>query len=174
MRWKSLLAVVAVAAGVGLLPSVAAAQMTYRPAVYLRGYPSVYYPANSYYYPGISNEPFATNYYYPRFYNYPVTTNYWSYGYSGSAYAPALAQYASYTPSGYYTYVNPGVQALMAQGYYGYNGYSAPAYTNYLYSGYSMPASTGYTAQGSGIYIPGYGGVSIGAGGSSIYVPSYP
>jgi hypothetical protein len=153
MRWKSFLAVALVAGLVGLLPSRAGAQATYRPGIYVPGSPSIYYPANSYYYPGISNEPFATNYYTPRFYNYPATTNYYSWGYSGSAYAPASAAYA-YTPS-YYTYVNPGLRALYAQGY---NGYSMPAYNGYA----------------SGYYAPNYGGVSIGAGGSSIYIPNYP
>jgi hypothetical protein len=167
MRWKSLLAVAAVAAVVGL-PSWANAQGTYRSGIYVPGYPSLYYPANSYYYPGISNEPFATNYYYPRFYNFPATTSLYSWGYSGSAYAPALAAYA-YTPS-YYNYVNPGVQALYARGY---NGYSLPAYSGYG-GYYTMPTYNGYTVQGSGYYVPNYGGVSIGAGGTSIYVPNYP
>ena len=153
MRWKSLLAVAVVAGLVGLLPSPAQAQPTYRPGIYVPGYPSLYYPANSYYYPGISNEPFATNYYTVRRYNYPATTNYYSWGYSGSAYAPGLPAYA-YTPS-YYTYVNPGLQALYAQGY----------------NGYAMPAYNGYT---SGYYAPNYGGVVIGAGGGSIYIPTYP
>ena len=90
MRWKSLLAVAAVAALVGLLPSQAGAQY-YRPGITAPGYSmTIYYPPNSYYYPGISNEPFATNYYYPRFYNYPATTSVYSWGYSGSAYAPGV------------------------------------------------------------------------------------
>jgi hypothetical protein len=165
MRLKSLLAVAAVAALVGLLPSQAGAQATYRPGIYVPGYSmSLYYPANSYFYPGISNEPFATNYYTPRFYNYPPTTNYFSWGYSGSAYAPGMNAYA-YIPADT-TYINPGLRALYAQGYY---GYAMPGY-----NGYSMPAYNGYTAQGSGIYVPNYGGVSIGAGGTSIYIPNYP
>ncbi len=176
MRWKSLLAVAAVAALLGLLPSQASAQYTYRPGLYVQGWPmSYYFPANSYYYPGISNEPFATNYYTRRWYNYPATTSYYSWGYSGSAYAPAMNQYA-YVPADT-TYINPGLRALYAQGYYGYampsyyNGYSVP-----LYNGYTATAPSVYSAQGSGIYVPGYGngGVSIGAGGTSIYVPSYP
>ncbi|HZY89354.1 MAG TPA: hypothetical protein VFE78_31315 [Gemmataceae bacterium] len=151
MRLKSFLAVAAVAGLVGLLPTQAKAQPTYRGGIYVPGYPSLYYPANSYYYPGISNEPFATNYYTPRYYNYPATTNLYSWGYSGSAYAPASNAYA-YTPT-YYNYVNPGLRAQYNQGY---NGYSMP---NYNYSGYYAPNN--------------YGGVSIGAGGS-IYIPNYP
>jgi hypothetical protein len=173
MRFKSLLAVAAVAALVALLPSPAGAQ-DYRPGI-LRSGPSisVYYPANSYFYPGISNEPFATNYYYPRFYNYPATTSLYSWGYSGSAYAPGVNRYA-YIPADT-TYINPGLRALYAQGYAGYNGYAVPSYNGYTmsaYNGYSRP--TAYSAQGTGLYIPSYGGVSIGAGGSSIYVPNYP
>jgi hypothetical protein len=172
MRWKSLLAVAAVAAVLGLLPSQAGAQSTYRPGIYVRGWPtSYYYPANSYYYPGISNEPFATNYYTRRWYNYPATTSLYSWGYSGSAYAPAMNQYA-YIPANT-TYVNPGLRALYNQGYY---GYSLPAYNAYV--GTTMPSYT-YTApasvySGSGVYVPSYGGVSVGAGGNSIYVPTYP
>jgi hypothetical protein len=175
MRWKSLLAVAAVAALVGLLPSQAGAQY-YRPGITAPGYSmTIYYPPNSYYYPGISNEPFATNYYYPRFYNYPPTTNLFSWGYSGSAYAPGINHYA-YIPADT-TYINPGLRALYAQGYAGYNGYAVPAYNGYTLSGYygsGAPAPSAYSAQGGGIYVPGYGGVSIGAGGSSIYVPNYP
>lgn len=170
MRWKSLLAAAAVAAVLGLLPSQASAQSSLlRSGLYVQGWPmSYYYPANSYYYPGISNEPFATNYYTRRWYNYPATTNYYSWGYSGSAYAPAMNQYA-YVPANT-TYINPGLLARYNQGYYGYsNGYTAPSYT------YSVPSASLYSARGSGIYVPSYGrGVSIGAGGSSIYVPSYP
>jgi hypothetical protein len=169
MRWKSLLAVAAVAALLGLLPSQAGAQSTLlRSGLYVQGWPmSYYYPANSYYYPGISNEPFATNYYTRRWYNYPATTNYYSWGYSGSAYAPAMNQYA-YVPADT-TYINPGLRALYNQGYY---GYSMPAYN--AYAGYNTTTPSVYNARGSGIYVPSYGGVSIGAGGSSIYVPSYP
>jgi hypothetical protein len=168
MRFKSLLAVAAVAALVGLLPSQAGAQ-DYRPGVLQPGYYSMtlYYPPNSYFYPGISNEPFATNYYTPRFYNYPPTTNYFSWGYSGSAYAPGRNAYA-YIPADT-TYINPGLRALYAQGYAGYNAYSVPSY-----NGYTLSAPRSYSATGGGIYVPNYGGVSVGAGGTSIYVPNYP
>lgn len=172
MRCKSLLAVAAVAVVLGLLPSQASAQYnTYRPGAYLRGWPmSLYYPANSYYYAGISNEPFATNYYYPRFYNYPATTSLYSWGYSGSAYAPAMNRYA-YIPTDT-TYINPGLRALYNQGYY---GYSLPSYNVYSgTAGYVPSYSNVYSARGSGVYVPSYGGVSIGAGGISIYVPNYP
>jgi hypothetical protein len=153
MRWKSLLTVAVVAGLVGLLPSPARAQ-NYRGGIYVPGGTgtlSIYYPANSYYYPGISNEPFATNYYTRRWYNYPPTTSYFSWGYSGSAYAPGMRGYA-YAPA-YTGYVNPGL-----------GSYYAP-----VNNGYSMPV-TGYT----GYYVPNYGGVVIGAGGNSIYIPNYP
>ena len=153
MRWKSLLAVAVVAGLVGLLPSPARAQSTYRPGIYVPGYPSLYYPANSYYYPGISNEPFATNYYSVRRYNYPITTNLYSWGYRNSAYAPAFPAYA-YMPT-YTGYVNPGLRIGYPQ----------------LPAGYSMPTYSTYT---SGYYAPSYGGVVIGAGGGSIYIPNYP